>query len=161
MKTALILVLSVGVGAWLAGCVPPEPAQPRTQLPGQPAAEDEHAGHEHAAESGAALNAPPVELAAETPTPKAGPSPAEVKKLEIELDAKPEDADLKDRTAEANFALGDAFMNDPDLPPRIKYRTALKYLRRALTLNPTHAKAQADRQAIEEIYQSMGMPIPE
>ena len=85
---------------------------------------------------------------------------AKLKALEAKLAKKPGDAKLKSETAEANFQVGFTMMNDENLPPRVKYPGALKHYRRALALNPKHAKAAQNKKMIEDIYKSMGRPIP-
>lgn len=80
--------------------------------------------------------------------------------LEKRLAASPDDAALKAETAEAAFQVGYTFEYG-DEPPRIKYRTALKHFRRALELKPDHAQAAAEKEQIENIYKSMGRPVPE
>ena len=77
------------------------------------------------------------------------------------LAKKPNDAKLKTETAEANYQVGYAMMMNPDLPPRVKYPGALKKFNRTLDLNPKHAKAAHDKKTIEDIYKSMGRPIPQ
>ena len=84
-----------------------------------------------------------------------------LKALEARLAKSPKDAKLKGEVAEANYQVGHTMMMNPELPPRVKYRGALKYFRRALELNPKHAGAAADRKQIEDVYKSMGMPIPQ
>jgi hypothetical protein len=117
--------------------------------------------------AGLCLAAPAASLAAPgkpgaKPTPKAAAKYDEKKlaALEAQLAKKPS-TKLKMETAEANYQVGYAMMMNPDLPPRVKYRGALKKFKRALDLNPQHAKAAHDRKTIEDIYKSMGRPIPE
>jgi hypothetical protein len=85
---------------------------------------------------------------------------AKLKTLEAKLAKKPKDAKLKSDTAEANFQVGYAMMINDNLPPRMKYPGALKHYRRALALNPKHAKAAENKKMIEDIYKQMGRPIP-
>lgn len=47
-----------------------------------------------------------------------------------------------------------------DLSPKKKYRPALQRYRRVLELEPGNEEAAANKKQIEDIYQSMGMPIP-
>lgn len=47
-----------------------------------------------------------------------------------------------------------------DLTPKKKYRPALQRYRRVLELDPGNEEAAANKKQIEDIYQSMGMPIP-
>ena len=85
---------------------------------------------------------------------------AKLKALEVKLAKKPSDAKLKSETAEANFQVGYAMMINDNLPPRMKYPGALKLYRRALVLNPKHAKAAENKKMIEDIYKQMGRPVP-
>ena len=86
---------------------------------------------------------------------------AKLKALEAKLAKTPKDAKLKAQVAEANYQVGHTMMLDPKLPPRMKYRGALKHFRRTLELNPKHAKAAEEKKTIEDVYKSMGMPIPQ
>jgi tetratricopeptide (TPR) repeat protein len=86
---------------------------------------------------------------------------AQLKALEAKLAKKPKDAKLKSEVAEAAFQVGHAMMVNPQLPPRMKYPGALKHFRRALALNPKHAKAAEERKMIEDIYKQMGRPVPQ
>lgn len=74
----------------------------------------------------------------------------------------PKDPKLKTMAAKESSSLGHELMvtQSPDLPPRVKYRSALKYLRAAQKLDPKDAQAKADINQIESIYKSMGMPVP-
>lgn len=106
-------------------------------------------------------------LAAEKPAAAAKPAAgaakydeAKLQALEAKLAKKPKDAKLKQQVAEANYQVGFAMMNNPNLPPRMKYPGALKKYNRALALNPKHAAAARDKKMIEDIYKSMGRPIP-
>lgn len=55
----------------------------------------------------------------------------------------------------ANFLMFEA-----DLPPREKYKPALVRYRRVLELDPKNQEAMANKTEIEDIYKSMGKPIP-
>jgi hypothetical protein len=85
---------------------------------------------------------------------------AKLKALEAKLAKNPKDAKLKKQTAEASYQVGHAMMLDPNLRPMVKYPGALKHFKRALDLDPKHAKAARDRKMIEDIYRQMGRPIP-
>jgi len=107
-----------------------------------------------------AATAAPAKPGAKAAAPAGKHSEASLKALEAQLAKKPADAKLKMQVAEASYQVGHTMMYDESLPPRIKYRGALKHFRRAMELNPKHAKAAADRKQIEDIYKSMGMPVP-
>ena len=92
-----------------------------------------------------------------------GDSPAEKKftELEAKLAKSPGDAKLKKETAAAAYEAGHYIEYDkPNLMPREKYRPSLKLYRRALELDPKHAKAAFEAKQIEDIYKQMGMPVP-
>lgn len=86
---------------------------------------------------------------------------AEAQEMEKQLQAAPDDPELKTKAAEAIFKAGYAMMMAPELAPKVKYRGALKYFRRSLALNPDHKHAAESKQTIEAIYKQMGRPIPE
>ncbi len=52
-------------------------------------------------------------------------------------------------------------MFQADLPPKKKYRPALRRYRRVLELDPGNTEAAANRKQIEDIYESMGMEVPD
>ncbi|HCN37994.1 MAG TPA: hypothetical protein DIS94_09825 [Bacteroidetes bacterium] len=60
-----------------------------------------------------------------------------------------------------NLAAGMYFMYDADLPPRDKYKPALKFFRAVLELDPNNQDAKTNKEKIEEIYEMMGKPIPQ
>lgn len=51
-------------------------------------------------------------------------------------------------------------MFEADLPPKEKYKPALQRYRRVLELDPKNEEAAANKMQIEDIYRSMGKPIP-
>ena len=58
------------------------------------------------------------------------------------------------------LAAGNYLMFEADLPPREKYKPALTRYRRVIELDPKNEEAIANKTQIEEIYKSMGKPIP-
>jgi hypothetical protein len=52
-------------------------------------------------------------------------------------------------------------MLDPAIPPREKYPQALTMFREALQLDPDNTLAKDSIKLIEDIYKSMGRPVPE
>jgi tetratricopeptide (TPR) repeat protein len=100
--------------------------------------------------------------AAAKAAPTAKYDEAKLAALEAKLAKAPKDAKLKSEVAEANYQVGYYIeYKKPGLSPREKYRPALKLYRRALELNPKHAKASFEKKQIEDIYKGMGMPIPQ
>ena len=62
---------------------------------------------------------------------------------------------IEKQMAAANFLMFEA-----DLPPKDKYKPALIRYRRVLELDPKNEEASVNKKQIEDIYQSMGKPIP-
>ena len=93
--------------------------------------------------------------------PQATKLEAAAVKAEKASKAKPKDTKLREKAAEAYFKAGSAYEHSSVITvPRAKYRPALRLFRKALALNPKHAKAAAEKKLIEDIYTQMGMPIP-
>jgi len=61
----------------------------------------------------------------------------------------------------ACVAAANYLMLEANLPAREKYRPALKYYRKVLELDPKNEEAMKNKKQIEDIYESMGMPIPQ
>ena len=85
---------------------------------------------------------------------------AEATKLAKQYKAKPKDAKLKKSLAEAYYKAGHTAEYSEKLGPRVKYRDALKNYRLALSVDPTHVEAAKEKKQIEDIYKSMGRPVP-
>lgn len=73
----------------------------------------------------------------------------------------PKDAEIAKALAETHLKYGDSFMYNEALPPRQKYRPALKQYRDVLTFDPQNKDALAKIKLIEGIYKQMGMPVPQ
>lgn len=73
----------------------------------------------------------------------------------------PKDAEINKALAETHLKYGDSFMYNEALPPRQKYRPALKQYREVLTFDPKSKDAQDKIKMIEGIYKQMGIPIPQ
>lgn len=80
---------------------------------------------------------------------------ADAKYIKSKSEADKKEAITKQLTA-ANYLMFQA-----NLSPKKKYKPALKRYRRVLELEPSNAEAKENKQQIEDIYQSMGMPIPD
>ncbi|HLO99743.1 MAG TPA: hypothetical protein VK171_14210 [Fimbriimonas sp.] len=74
--------------------------------------------------------------------------------------AKPKDAKAKKALVDASFALGMGSMYSESLSARVKYKEALVYFRETLKLDPKHKMAAEQKKLIEDIYKSMGRPVP-
>ena len=61
---------------------------------------------------------------------------------------------------EKQMAAANYLMFDANLSPKKKYRPALQRYRRVLELDPQNNEAAENKKQIEDIYQSMGMPVP-
>jgi hypothetical protein len=91
------------------------------------------------------------------------PKAEEISKAADEADAKymqtKSDADKKECVSK-QLAAANYLMFDANLSPKKKYRPALQRYRRVLELDPNNKEAAANKKQIEDIYQSMGMPVP-
>lgn len=79
---------------------------------------------------------------------------AEAKYIKSKSDADKKEYILKQMTA-ANYLMFEA-----NLSPKKKYKPALQRYNKVLELDPKNAEAMENKKQIEDIYQSMGMPIP-
>lgn len=79
---------------------------------------------------------------------------AEAKYIKSKSDADKKEYLLKQMTA-ANYLMFEA-----NLSPKKKYKPALQRYNKVLELDPKNAEAMENKKQIEDIYQSMGMPIP-
>jgi tetratricopeptide (TPR) repeat protein len=61
---------------------------------------------------------------------------------------------------EATVRLATTVMNARSLAPKDKYPRALRLYRQALKLDPANKEAKANSKMIEDIYKSLGRPIP-
>ena len=85
----------------------------------------------------------------------------QVQKLEAAYKQQPGDAALKAKLVAAKYDYASKLMEDSNVPPMRKYRPALKQFNEVLKLDPGHQGAAEKKKLIEDIYRSMGMPIPE
>ena len=67
----------------------------------------------------------------------------------------------KEAALKKNYEAAMYFMYDANLPPKDKYRPALKLFRRVLSMDPDYEEAKINKDKIEEIYEMMGKPVPE
>lgn len=67
----------------------------------------------------------------------------------------------KKSVIEKNLTAGNYLMFEANIPPKEKYRPALKYYRNVIAVDPKNQEAIANKDKIEEIYTQMGMPIPQ
>ena len=74
--------------------------------------------------------------------------------------AKPKDTKAKKGLVDASFALGMGTMYSESLAARVKYKEALVFFRETLKLDPKHKMAADQKKLIEDIYKSMGRPVP-
>jgi hypothetical protein len=70
-------------------------------------------------------------------------------------------ADDKSACIEKQMAAANYLMFEADLPPKDKYKPALQRYRRILEIDPKNDEAMTNKKQIEDIYISMGKPIPE
>ncbi len=69
------------------------------------------------------------------------------------------DADKKDYITK-QMSAANYLMFEANLSPKKKYKPALQRYNKVLALDPKNAEALENKKQIEDIYQSMGMPIP-
>lgn len=92
---------------------------------------------------------------------KAGKFEEAISLLEPLNKANPKDAEITRSLANAHLKYGDSFMYNESLPPRQKYRPALKQYRKVLEYDKSNKDATTKINLIESIYKQMGMPIPQ
>jgi hypothetical protein len=105
----------------------------------------------------------PVASSAPEPAAAAGSHEERLKtveQLEAAYRQNPDDGGAKAKLIAAKYEYASRLMEDPDVPPRQKYRPALKAFNEILALEPGHKEAAARKKIIEDIYRSMGMPVP-
>ena len=73
----------------------------------------------------------------------------------------PKSAEVKKALAGAHFAQGNTLMNNAQMPPMRKYPASLRSFRKTLEFDPNHVEAKANIKMIEDIYKSMGRPVPQ
>lgn len=66
----------------------------------------------------------------------------------------------KTTLVEKHMAAGVYLMYQANLNPKKKYGPALKHFKRVLELDPNNKEAISNKMQIEDIYNSMGRPIP-
>lgn len=81
---------------------------------------------------------------------------------EAKLKKSPKDPKVRKSYVEAAYRYGHAVMmaRGGKLPPSVMYRAALALYRKALAVDPKHQPSLNDKKMIEDIYRSMGMPVP-
>ena len=92
---------------------------------------------------------------------KAGKFEEAIALLEPVYKANPSDKEVVAGLAQAHLKYGDSFMFNDSLPPRQKYRPALKQYRLVLQYDKQNKDATQKIQLIEGIYKQMGMPVPQ
>ncbi len=81
--------------------------------------------------------------------------------LEPAHKAKPSDAAVKSTLVEALMGSADGYMYNEQLPPFRKYPNALRLYRRVVEIDKSNQKAKDNVAMIEQIYKSMGRPVPQ
>jgi hypothetical protein len=106
---------------------------------------------------------PDSEQTTQNDTSKGDPKAEKMTKEADDADAKfqksKSDADKK-TAIEKQLAAANYLMFGADLSPKKKYRPALKRYNRVLELDPTNEEAKQNKLQIEDIYKSMGVPVP-
>lgn len=60
----------------------------------------------------------------------------------------------------ATVKYGTACMNSDALDRKVKYKKALQLYREALKVDPSNKEAKENAKMIEDVYRSMGRPVP-
>jgi tetratricopeptide (TPR) repeat protein len=81
--------------------------------------------------------------------------------LDAAYQKNPKSAEYKKALANAHFANGNFMMNNANMPPMRKYPGALRAFRKTVELDPTNTQAKTHIKTIEDIYKSMGRPVPQ
>jgi hypothetical protein len=76
------------------------------------------------------------------------------------LAAKPKDKKVRAKFVETACRYGTASMYSPSVPPRVKYRQALRLYREVLKIDPKNKEASNNSKMIIDIYKQMGRPVP-
>ena len=93
--------------------------------------------------------------------PKFAPLDRDMRDKEARLKQTPNDPKAKAAYVEAAYTYGHSLLTDgANLGPMIQYRAALAPYRRALKVDPQNEKSLKETKTIEDIYLSMGRPIP-
>lgn len=135
----------------------------------QPAPEGNETSAKPAAQSG--------ETAQQAPPSTAAPEKSEeLDKQEMEMlagldrayeaakkayEAKTSDAKLKTAYIDATMKLANATLVSPPLAPREKYPKSLSLYREVLKVDAKNTEAASNKKMIEDIYKSMGRPVPQ
>ncbi|BDC52882.1 hypothetical protein F183_A51970 [Bryobacterales bacterium F-183] len=84
-----------------------------------------------------------------------------ITELDAAVKKNPKSAVYKKALADAYFEHGNAQMNNAQLPPMRKYPAALRAFRKTMELDPKNTQAASNAKMIEDIYKSMGRPVPQ
>ncbi|MCX6160142.1 MAG: hypothetical protein NTV87_02230 [Ignavibacteriae bacterium] len=91
------------------------------------------------------------------------PKAKEISDAAWELDKKsgnnPDEAKKKELISK-HMAAGNYLMFEANVPPKEKYKPALKHFNRVIKLDASNVEALRNKKQIEEIYTMMGKPIP-
>lgn len=149
MRNALF-VLAVAIAFSACGTAPgPKPVEPVSS----------HSGANPPGPATPKPNAPgSAQASADAPTQ---PMDDKVAELRAKYDKNPTDAAVKKELTDATLENANYYMYTSPLPPNQKYPKALALYRDVVKLDPTNATAQESIQVIENIYRSLGKPIPE
>jgi len=104
---------------------------------------------------------PPIDS---TPTQKPSADLAALEKASTaaraELAKAPKDPELIKKTSDTIYKEAEAVLVAPELAPKDKYPKALRLYREVVKMDPQNQGAKDSIQTIEDIYKSMGRPVP-
>lgn len=159
MKKALLFTITLYLGIWVLACTKEVPKDmmnnqqkgPQNQQQTQQMPDDDiHRNLEK--NKSADTSGTKGDPMADQMMKEADDAEAQYQKTKSEADKK---LCIEKQLAAANYLMFDA-----NLSPKKKYRPALQRYRRVLELDPKNQAAMENKKQIEDIYQSMGMPVP-
>jgi len=148
------IYLIIAVTVLFAGCSKMEDKKPVTDNKNMPKQEMQNP-HE---KMGDKDNTQQTDMAPDTAT---DPKAEELSKAAYDFENNyKKDNSTKAELIKKHMTAGNYLMFEANLSPKKKYKPALKHYRRVLELDASNAEAQRNKTQIEEIYTSMGRPIP-
>lgn len=163
MKTVKVILFSVFITLLIAGCTKEVPKDMMNQKPPVQNQNQQQTQQQQMPDDDIHRNLGKNNTQTDTSTVKGDPKAEEMTKAADDAEAKfqksKSDYDKKE-CIQKQLAAANYLMFEANLSPKKKYKPALQRYRRVLELDPGNSEAKENKQQIEDIYQSMGMPIP-
>ena len=145
----LVLLTSIALVSACTAAPAPQQVNKPSQAPSAPSQNAPAPARNPPGSPGASANAP------------SAPLDGKVAEAKAAYDKNPGDAGVKKDYVEATFQNAQFYMYNSPLPPNQKYPKALALYRQVLALEPDNAEAKDAIKMIEDIYASLGKPIPQ